>query len=60
MNNQQVNDTNEFSSDYYDEVPMYGSAGLYSDQSAMDMAFTHLSLYRLPTPPDFWTAIKDG
>jgi hypothetical protein len=56
VNGQQVT-SDTYSADYYSDLPMDGLAGIYSDQSAMDMAFTHFADYALPPPPDFWANV---
>jgi hypothetical protein len=56
VNGQQV-DSDDFTSTYYGDLPMEGFPGIYSDQAAMDTAFTDFLVYRLPAPPDFWTAL---
>jgi hypothetical protein len=50
----------DFADAYYGDVPEFGYAGVYSDQSGVDVAFTRFALYRLPEPPDFWTALRTG
>ncbi|HEV2238516.1 MAG TPA: hypothetical protein VGR57_17795, partial [Ktedonobacterales bacterium] len=59
VNGAQVLD-GDFPSGYEPNLSTMGYAGVYSDQSGIDVAFTHFALYNLPTPPDFWTALRTG
>ncbi|HEV2238908.1 MAG TPA: hypothetical protein VGR57_19775, partial [Ktedonobacterales bacterium] len=56
VNGKQVMD-DTFPESEYPSFPIEGYAGLYSNESALDTAFTEFTLYHLPSPPTFWSAL---
>jgi hypothetical protein len=56
VNGQPIMDE-DYSASYFPDLPLEGYAGLYSGQSGLDIAFTEFTLYRLPSPTSFWSAL---